>query len=81
MGVNRRRELHVPTPEMGGIVIVPTAVPGVRDATRIEMRSRVQCIASDTGPWRCWGWNRGGENRVGVGSREIDVTTPTPLQW
>lgn len=81
MGVNRRRELHVPTPEMGGIVIVPTAVPGVRDATRIEMRSRVQCVASDAGPWRCWGWNRGGENRAGVGSREIDVTTPTPLQW
>lgn len=81
MGVNRRGELHVPTPEMGGIVIVPTAVPGVTDATRIEMQDRIQCIASDAGPWRCWGWNRGSENRAGVGSPANDVTTPTPLRW
>lgn len=81
MGVNRRRELHVPTPEMGGVVIVPTALPGVSGVTSIEMRSRIQCIAGEAGPWRCWGWNRGSENRAGVGSPESDVTTPTPLQW
>ncbi|MFK8003595.1 MAG: RCC1 domain-containing protein [Polyangiales bacterium] len=81
MGVNRRGELHVPTPEMGGIVIVPSALPGVSGVTRIEMHSRIQCIAGDAGPWRCWGWNRGGENRAGVGSRDRDVTTPMPLQW
>ncbi len=80
-GVNRRGELHVPTPERGGVVIVPTALPGVSDATRIEMRDRVQCIASDEGPWRCWGWNSGSDNRVGVGSREPSVAVPTPLRW
>ncbi len=81
MGVNRRRELHVPTPEMGGVVIQPTAVPGVTGVTRIEMQDRVQCVASEAGPWRCWGWNRGSRNLVGVGSRENDVPTPAPLQW
>lgn len=81
LGVNRMGELHVPTPEMGGIVIVPSALPGVSGVTRIEMHSHIQCVTGEAGPWRCWGWNRSGENRAGVGSRERDVTTPTQLRW
>ncbi|MFT5352944.1 MAG: alpha-tubulin suppressor-like RCC1 family protein [Polyangiales bacterium] len=81
LGVNRRGELHVPSPEDGNVVIVPTSVPGASNVTRIEMHDRIQCIAGDAGPWRCWGWNRGRENGAGVGSGERDVTTPTPLRW
>ena len=81
-GVNRRGQLHVPTPEMGGIVLVPTAVPGVNDATDVVMGYHAQCYRRRGGGWACWGWNRGSfYGAVGVGSTASHVETPTPLPW
>lgn len=81
-GVNRRQHLHVPTDEAGGVVIHATALPGVRDATRVVTGYFTQCIARRSGEWACWGWNRGDRvSAVGVGSREAMVSTPTTLPW
>ncbi|MEO0321643.1 MAG: hypothetical protein AAF447_01695 [Myxococcota bacterium] len=81
-GVNRRQQLHVPTPERGGIVLVPTAVPGVRDATEVVMGYQAQCLRRSDGSWACWGWNRGSfYGAVGVGSTASQVETPTRLPW
>ncbi|MEM7607177.1 MAG: hypothetical protein AAF411_17630 [Myxococcota bacterium] len=81
LGVNRQGELHVPTNEAGGIVIVPSALPGVSDAARLAMHSSAQCYANASGQWRCWGWNRSSTNQVGVGATSRHVATPQPLQW
>ncbi|MEM1413317.1 MAG: hypothetical protein AAGH15_00375 [Myxococcota bacterium] len=81
-GVNRRQQLQVPTPEMGGIVLVPTAVPGVSDATDVVMGYYAQCLRRTSGEWACWGWNRGASyGAVGVGSTARHVETPTRLPW
>lgn len=81
-GVNRRQQLHVPTPEMGGVVLVPTPVPGVSDATDVAMGYFTQCYRRSSGEWACWGWNRGGRYQaVGVGSNAAHVETPTRLPW
>ena len=77
-GVNRRGQLNVPTNEMGGIVIVPTAVPNVNDAQDVTMHHMVQCYQHEDGRWSCWGRNTT-RNRVGVDARENMVTSPTPL--
>ena len=81
-GVNRRQQLHVPTPEMGQVVLTPTAVPGVHDATDVAMGYFAQCLRRESGEWACWGWNRGRRyGAVGVGSNADHVETPTRLPW
>jgi len=81
-GVNRRQQLHVPTDEAGELVLAPSAVPGVSDATDVEMGYFTQCLRRASGAWACWGWNRGARiSAVGVGSSETHVSTPTRLPW
>jgi len=78
-GVNRQHHLFVPTEEMGQVVIHPSAVPGLSDATDVSVGWSAQCARRESGGWVCWGRNADGA--VGVGSREAMVETPTPLPW
>ena len=78
-GVNRTHFLHVPTDEMGEVVLEPSAVPGLRDATAVELGASAVCARRASGQWVCWGRNRHGA--VGVGSADPMVSAPTPLPW
>lgn len=78
-GVNRQHHLFVPTDEMGQVVIHPSAVPGLSDATDVAVGWSAQCARRESGQWVCWGRNADGA--VGVGSSEAMVPTPTPLPW
>ena len=78
-GVNRMHHLHVPTNEAGQVVVHPSAMPGLTDATRVSIGWFAQCAQRQSGGWVCWGRNANGS--VGVGSRERMVTRPTPLPW
>lgn len=78
-GVNRTHHLFVPTEEMGQVVIHPSAVPGLTDATDVSVGWSAQCARRQAGGWVCWGRNADGA--VGVGSREAMISTPTPLPW
>ncbi|MBW2462262.1 MAG: hypothetical protein JRH11_11505 [Deltaproteobacteria bacterium] len=81
-GPNRRHQLHVPTDEDGEVVLAPTAVPGVTDATDVVAGYFTQCLRRRDGSWACWGWNRGTRHSaVGVGSSESQIATPTRLPW
>ncbi|MDH5490654.1 MAG: hypothetical protein OEY14_01645 [Myxococcales bacterium] len=77
-GVNRMHQLAVPTPEAGGVVLVPTAVPGLEGATDVVVGRSAQCARLGSGQWRCWGRNVDGA--VGVGSRDRRVERPTRLR-
>lgn len=78
-GVNRQHHLFVPTEEAGQVVVHPSAVPGLSDATEVAVGWSAQCARRRAGGWVCWGRNADGA--VGVGSREAMVSTPTPLPW
>lgn len=78
-GVNRLHHLHVPTDEMGQVVITPSAMPGIDDALDIAMGWDTQCVKRRSTGWSCWGRNRNGA--VGVGSRDQMVSRPMPLSW
>ena len=78
-GVNRMHHLHVPTDEAGQVVVHPSAMPGLTDATQVVIGWFAQCAQRQSGGWVCWGRNANGA--VGVGSRDRMVTRPTPLPW
>jgi alpha-tubulin suppressor-like RCC1 family protein len=78
-GVNRMHQLHVPTTEAGQIVIHPSAVPGVSDATEVALGWFAQCVRHTSGRWSCWGRNQNGA--TGVGSNASMIETPQPLPW
>jgi len=78
-GVNRRHHLNVPTEEAGQIVIHPSPLPGLTDATDVSVGWAAQCARRQSGQWVCWGHNA--NFAVGVGSSETMVSSPTPLPW
>lgn len=78
-GVNRMHQLHVPTEEAGQVVVHPSAVPGLTDATQVALGWSAQCAQRQSGAWVCWGRNYHGA--VGVGSRDTMISRPLPLPW